>query len=334
VLVVAAAGFFVVFPNSAPAFVRSTMSKVGLHMPPAAPPTCPLTGLPAPHGRVPDRPALAIKVENAPEARPQTGLNAADIVYEEPVEGGYTRFIAIYQCGSASRVGPVRSGRTTDPEVLVQFGRPALGYAGGAPAVVRAIHRAHLIDVNYISSARAYTRDDNRVAPHNLYTTTKALWKAAHSDEGAPKPIFSYADPPSPRGKRISSAHVPFSSVSDVYWAWSVRRSVWLRSHGTVPHRTTDDGQVSATNVVVMEVAVRPGHIVDAAGNPSPVVRLTGSGRAFVLRDGRIVACRWERPERTDVTKLVAKDGSTVELAPGRTWVELLPKDIAVQTAR
>jgi hypothetical protein len=334
VLAVVTTGFFVVFPDNAPAFVRTAMRNVGIHVPPPAPPACPLTGDPAPHGHVPHRPALAIKVENAPEARPQTGLNAADIVYEEPVEGGYTRFIAIYQCGSAPRVGPVRSGRTTDPEVLVQFGRPALGYAGGAPAVKRAIHRAHLIDVNYISSARAYTRDDSRVAPHNLYTTTTALWKAAHSHEGAPDPIFSYAAEPSPRGKRIATAHLPFSSVSDVYWTWSRKRSVWLRSHGTVPHMTTDGGQVSATNVVVMEVAVRPGRILDAAGNPSPVVTLTGSGRAYALRRGRIVACRWVRPERTDVTRLVAKDGSTIELAPGRTWVELLPNDIGVETTR
>lgn len=168
VLAVLAVGFFVVFPDEAPAFIRTTMSKVGLAD--AAPPTCPLTGRAAPHDVVPDRPALAIKVENAPEARPQTGLNDADIVFEEPVEGGYTRFIAVYQCAESPRVGPVRSGRMTDPDVLVQFGRPALGYAGGVKAVKDSIAKAGLIDVNYIVAARAYTRDEARVAPHNLYT--------------------------------------------------------------------------------------------------------------------------------------------------------------------
>jgi hypothetical protein len=332
VLAVVAVAFFVVFPDRAPAFVRTTMSKVGLADPP--PPTCPLTGDPAPHGAVPSRPALAIKVENAPEARPQTGLNDADIVFEEPVEGGYTRFIAVYQCAESPRVGPVRSGRMTDPDVLVQFGRPALGYAGGVKAVKDSIARAGLIDVNYIVAARAYTRDDARVAPHNLYTTTRALYGAAKSHDGAPDPIFAYDAELTAKAKRVGAVHLPFSSVSDVYWAWSRKRSAWLRSHGTTPHETTDAGRVWATNVVVLQVRVRPGHILDAAGNPSPVVTLTGTGAAYVLRDGRMVVGTWERASLSDVTTLVARDGSEIALAPGRTWVELLPSDVALTTER
>jgi hypothetical protein len=327
------AGFFTVFPDKAPAFIRTTMARVGLSES-AAPPSCPLTGAPAPHGAIPSRPALAIKVENAPEARPQTGLEDADIVYEEPVEGGYTRFIAVFQCTEAPQVGPVRSGRMTDPDVLVQFGRPALGYAGGVKAVKDSIARAGLIDVNYVTAAQAYARDDSRAAPHNLYTSTKALWKAARSRDGAPAPVFAYDEELSQKATRVSQVHLPFSSVSDVYWAWSRKRSAWLRSHGTTPHETTDGGQVSATNVVVLEVDVRPGHILDAAGNPSPVVTLTGSGRAEVLRDGRMVVGRWQRPTLADVTRLVARDGSPITLAPGRTWVELLPSDIALDAER
>lgn len=333
VLAVLGVGFFVVFPDTAPAFVRTTMSKVGLADPPP-PPSCPLTGEPAPHGVVPDRPALAIKVENAPEARPQTGLNDADVVFEEPVEGGYTRFIAVYQCAQSPRVGPVRSGRTTDPDVLVQFGRPILGYAGAVQPVTDAITRAGLIDVNYIVAARAYTRDDARVAPHNLYTTTRALYRAARAHEGAPAPVFGYDPEVTTKAKRVGSAHLPFSSVSDVHWSWSGKRDVWLRSHGAAPHETTDGGQVSAKNVVVLSVEVRPGHILDAAGNPSPVVTLTGSGPAYVLRDGRMIRATWERERLADVTGLLARDGSEIALAPGRTWVELLPSDIEVTTQR
>ena len=325
-------GFFFLFPNSAPAFVRTTMSKVGLSKP--EPPSCPLTGEPAPHGVVPDRRVLGVKVENAPESRPQTGLNRADMVFEEPVEGGYTRFIALFQCGDAPRVGPVRSGRTTDPDVLVQFGEPALGYAGAVAPVQGAIEKAGITDLSYIVAADAYTRDDSRVAPHNLYTTTKALWKAAGSKGEAPDPIFAYSDDLSNRAKRVGTAHLPFSSVSDVYWAWSKRDSVWLRSHGTTPHELTDGGRVSASNVVVLSVDVRDGHILDAAGNPSPVVTLTGTGKAYVFRDGGMVRGTWERPELSDVTRLVAGDGSEIALAPGRTWVELFPSGLGVETER
>jgi hypothetical protein len=333
-LVLLSVGFFALFPDRAPAFVRTAMAGVGLVKDPPPPPACPLTGLPAPGGKVPDRPVLAIKVENLPEARPQSGLDRADVVYEEPVEGGITRFIAIYQCHEANRVGPVRSGRTTDAAVLVQYGRPALGYAGGAPIVERTIDRAGIIDVNYDIAVDAYSRDPDRLAPHNLYTTTKALWKAAGTKEGPPDPVFAYGAEPEGRSKRVATVHLPFSSYSDVYWKWSRKDGAWLRFHGTEPHLLTDGRQVAAANVVVMQVQVTAGAIVDAAGNPSPEVKLTGTGRAYVFRNGRMIVGRWERPSLGHVTRFVARDGSEIALAPGITWVELLPSTIPVQTER
>ena len=329
VLALAAVGYFAIFPSRAPAFVQDAMSRVGLAEPP--PPSCPLTGQPAPHGEVPARPALAIKVENLPDARPQAGLDRADVVYEEPVEGGITRFIVVYQCHDAARVGPVRSGRTTDPKVLVQFGRPVMGYAGGQGPVVRAIDRAGLIDENYNIAISAYTRDDTRPAPHNLYTSTRSLWKAAKATEGAPHPVFSYDPEVAGPSRKARTVHLPFSSYSDVYWTWSRREGAWLRSHGTVPHVLEDGTQVRAANVVVMQVQVRTGPIVDAAGNHSPEVELTGSGKAYVFRDGRMIVGRWERARLKDVTTFVTKAGTEIALAPGVTWVELLPSTIGVQ---
>jgi len=332
VLALAAVGYFAIFPSRAPAFVQDAMSRVGLAEPP--PPSCPLTGQPAPHGEVPARPALAIKVENLPDARPQAGLDRADVVYEEPVEGGITRFIVVYQCHDAARVGPVRSGRTTDPKVLVQFGRPVMGYAGGQAPVVRAIDQAGLIDENYNIAISAYTRDDTRPAPHNLYTSTRSLWKAAKATEGAPHPVFSYDPEVAGPSRKARTVHLPFSSYSDVYWTWSRREGAWLRSHGTVPHVLEDGTQVRAANVVVMQVQVRTGPIVDAAGNHSPEVELTGSGKAYVFRDGRMIVGRWERARLKDVTTFVTKAGTEIALAPGVTWVELLPSTIGVQAQR
>ena len=333
VLALAAVGYFVVFPNRAPAFVQDAMSRVGLAEPPPPPP-CPLTGEPAPHGQVPDRPALAIKVENLPDARPQAGLDRADVVYEEPVEGGITRFIVVFQCHNGGRVGPVRSGRTTDPKVLVQFGHPVMGYAGGQASVVRAIDRAGVIDMNYDIAISAYSRDDSRAAPHNLYTSTRQLWKAAKSRDGAPAPVFSYDPEVAGPSRKARTVHLPFSSYSDVFWTWSRTQSAWLRSHGTVPHVLEDGTQVRAANVVVMQVEVSSGPIVDAAGNHSPEVELTGSGRAYVFRDGRMVIGRWERETLKDVTTFATKAGTQIALAPGVTWVELLPSTISVEADR
>lgn len=326
--------------GNAPAPIQRAFDEVtGTTHGEAPPPVCPLTGVAAPHGKIPHRPALAIKVENAPEARPQTGLNKADIVFEEPVEGGLTRFIAIFQCGDADRVGPVRSGRTTDPDVLVQLDKPILGYAGAQKPVREAIDDAGLVDANYIDAADAYTRDAGRVAPHNLYTTTAALWKAGakimKTHAGPPPALFTYADELDGRAKKVGEIHLPFSmAYADVYWRWSAKDGRWLRSHGSEPHVLTDGGQVAATNVVVMQVKVGMSDLVDAAGNHSPTVDLTGKGKAYVFRNGRMIVGHWERASLRDVTSFVTKSGETIALAPGTTWVELLPTTIDVETAK
>lgn len=328
-------GYFALFPDRAPAFVRSAIATVGLaEETPPAPPTCPLTGVEIGRGGVPHRPALAIKVENHPDARPQAALNDADVVVEEPVEGGYTRFIAIFQCGVSERVGPVRSGRTTDPDYLRQYGEAVFGYAGGIASVKREVPRAGLVDVNYILAAGAYVRDASRSAPHNLYTTTAALWRAGRASRDEPEPVFAYAETWEAKARRAAGVHLGFSSVSDVFWTWSRREDAWLRSHGEVAHTLEDGSQVSADNVVIQVVEVTASGITDAAGNYSPRVELTGSGKAYVLRDGRVIRGRWERDTLHDLTRFVTSDGTEIALAPGRTWVELLPSTIAVELTR
>ena len=331
-----ALGYFALFPQQAPAFVRSTLQTVGIVGPEAGPPvpTCPLTGEEVPGGKVPARPALAIKVENHPDARPQAALNDADIVVEEPVEGGYTRFIAIFQCHDADRVGPVRSGRTTDPDYLRQLGPAVFGYAGGVNVVKKEVPAVGLVDVNYIIAADQYTRDPSRDAPHNLYTTTADLWRAAHAKSGAPAPLFSYTPSWDGPARKVSAVHLPYSWVSDVYWTWDREQRVWLRSHGDEPHMLEDGDQVSARSVVVQVVRVTDSDIIDPAGNPSPEVTLTGSGKAYVFRGGKVVVGRWERPTLDDVTRFVTKDGTEMTLAPGRAWVELLPSWVDVELIR
>jgi hypothetical protein len=291
----------------------------------AVPPTCPLTGV-EPKGKVPDRPALAIKVENLPEARPQAGLDKSDIVYEEPVEGGITRFIVIFQCKDSSRVGPVRSARLTDAGVLSQYGHPVFGYAGGVPSVEQAVDAAGVIDENYDIAIDAYVRDSNRPMPHNLYTTTQALWKAAKK-KGAPDAIFSYDAEVPEHSKKVGFAHADFSGVSDVYWRWNAARGVWLRSHGTEAHLLEGDVQVSATNVIVQVVKTKITGISDAAGNPSPEAITVGSGRAYIFRDGRMIVGTWVRQGKDDVTQFLTKSGDEIKLAPGNTWIELYPND-------
>jgi hypothetical protein len=298
---------------------------------PPPPPICPLTGLGPKGGTVPNRPALALKVENIPVARPQTGLSFADIIYEEPVEGGITRFIVVYQCQDASRIEPIRSARLTDPDVLVQFGRPIFGYAGGVQQVFNKVRRAGLIDVNYLAARAitAYHRDPNRPAPHNLYSSTKELYRAARVAAEPPDPVFTYSSD-RPSGRRVRSIHLPFSGVSDVFWKWSRSKKAFLRFHGTVPHTYSDGTQVAATNVVVQVSRIIITRITDVAGAPSPEVVTTGEGKAYILRGGRIAVGTWKRPSLRDVTKYFDAQGKEISLRPGNTWVEFFPNTLTV----
>jgi hypothetical protein len=302
---------------------------------PAPPPICPLTGLRPTQGRVPNRPALAVKVENLPAVRPQTGLSFADIIYEEPVEGGITRFIVVYQCRDASRIEPIRSARLTDPDVLVQFGRPIFAFAGGVGQVFAKVHRAGLIDVNYEAprAVSVYHRDPNRPQPHNLYSSSKELYRAAHTTEGAPEPVFRYSSE-TPTGRRVRSIHLPFSGSSDVFWRWSATKKGFLRFHGTVPHTYSDGTQVTAVNVIVQVSKVIITNITDVAGAPSPEVVATGEGKAYILRGGKMVIGTWKRPTVKDVTKYYDAQGNEVSLLPGNTWVELYPNDHPVTFVR
>jgi Protein of unknown function (DUF3048) N-terminal domain/Protein of unknown function (DUF3048) C-terminal domain len=295
------------------------------------PALCPLTGL-QPKGSVPNRPALAVKVENLPSVRPQIGLSWADIVYEEPVEAGITRFIVVYQCQDAERIEPIRSARTSDPAILRQYGRPVFAYSGAVPQVVAAVKRAGLIDVSFGRHQNAYERDPARPAPHNLYSSTEALYEAADDPTGAPESVFTYSTS-RPKGKKTGEVHLPFSSYSDVYWRWNNGKKAWLRWHADVPHTYSDGTQVRSKNVIVQVVKLRDTGITDVNGVASPEVVSVGGGVAYVFRNGRMIKGTWERHGLDDVTVFRDAQGNEISLAPGNTWVELLPDTISISTS-
>jgi hypothetical protein len=293
----------------------------------AAPEPCPLTSEET--AEVPDRPPLAVKVENLADARPQAGLNDADIVYEQPVEGGITRFMAVYHCTDTNRIGPIRSARLVDADLLRQFGSPIFAFAGGVPQVVNAVEDAGATAIAYTSPSRFFEEDPNRARPHHVFSSTDVLYGDASGD--LPGHVFTY-DPERPTSeKRARLVHLDFSPFANVFWRFSPKNRVWLRSHDEERHTLEDGSQVSAVNVVVQVVEVRPSQIVDAAGNPSPEIDAIGSGKAFVFRNGRVIEGRWTREGQDDLTLFFDASGDEIALAPGRTWVELFPSDRAVE---
>jgi len=301
-----------------------------------AEPVCPLTGAPPPGGGpVPHRAALAVKVENLPAARPQWGLDKADVVFEEPVEGGITRFIAVYQCQDASRIEPVRSARFVDIDILKPLGKVLFAYAGAIQPVVNAVRApgSPLEDVGVFTVPAAYSRDPARMAPHNLETSTQALYKAAaqlHYSATPPPALFSYG-PPVMGGTPAAAVQLHFP-LDVTTWTWHPKSRRWLRSYSdTGPAVQGDNVQISATNVVVLHVVEYPTpYVEDATGAHENQLVLTGSGQAWVFRNGAQFYGKWERQSLSDPTTFVETDGTKITLQPGNTWEELVPTGQAV----
>ncbi|HMK97463.1 MAG TPA: DUF3048 domain-containing protein, partial [Acidimicrobiales bacterium] len=299
------------------------------------PALCPLTGLPAPGRRVPHRAGLAIKVENLPEARPQWGLDKADIVFEEPVEGGITRFIAVYDCQLPDRVEPVRSARLVDPQILEPLGRVLFAYSGAIEPVIDEVDgRTSLLeDVGGYKAGEAYWRDPERYAPHNLVTSASALYSAAaslHYRERPPVAIFSYGRPV-PGGTPAAAVNIGYP-LGTTTWTWRPSTGLWYRSYaGSGPALQGDGAQLAASNVVVMlvhEYATQ--YTEDVLGSHENELTLKGSGPAWVFRDGAQFYGHWERPLLDRPTVYYEVNGTRVNLTPGNTWVELVPDGLDV----
>ena len=260
------------------------------------------------------RPALAIKIDNSPEALPQSGVNNTDLVFEIQVEG-ISRLMAVFNSANASSVGPTRSARYSDPAILAMFGRPLFGWSGANDGVTKAVESANwIVNVNWNQLPKEYHRSSSRPAPHNLYTDTNALFAHAQPGQAAPKPVFSYLAP----GEANASAS-PLAGVNEKVgttpstWVWDAATSSYKRWEYGKRHGTTDAGQVAATNVVLLATKYSSG----------PVAITTGSGQALVLLGGNQVAGTWTRASQDQPYTLTAADGTPIKLNPGRTWIEL-----------
>ena len=298
------------------------------------PEPCPLTGKVLHDEDAPSYPALTVKVENTDDAYPLAGLERADVVYEEPVEGGITRFAAIFHCRQAGRVGPIRSARTTDPKIVLAYANdPLLAYSGANPTVSGVIDDAGIISLTESSANPAYTRDDARSAPHNLFASTKKL-RAIGMEKGAedtpPIAPFPFDEAIPEPSKPRTFASVSFSSSNVVEWRWSGGR--WVRQLDGAPMTSESGKEIGAANVVIQEVVMTDSGIVDVTGSPSPELELVGQGRAWILRNGRLIVARWHRSAVEDVTTFETKAGEQISLDPGTTFVELMPKDVGEVT--
>jgi hypothetical protein len=293
---------------------------------PAPPPTnCPLTGEDRPRRVDLARPAVAIKVENSPQARPQSGLEDADVVFEEIVEGGITRFLVLYQCHDSKQVGPVRSARFDDPKIAKLFTR-VLAFSGANTIVLKELAKQKMIILEELTSREAlYRVPPGTLDIHNLFGDTAKLRKLDRAKKADSPTSGFFEFGPVPKGARKArSVTVHFTSSNAIEYRW--KKGAWRRYEAGSPFTTKRGGQVAVPNVLIQEVRVdRSDRIVDSAGNPSPDLDWHGGGRAFLFRDGKVIKGSWRVKKDGTAVFFTTRRGDPFVFDRGATWVELVP---------
>jgi hypothetical protein len=277
-----------------------------------------LTGLPDPTAVTKRRSALTIKIDNTPEAHPQYGINEADVVYEEIVEGGITRLAAIFNSNLPTKVGPVRSVRRTDREIVFPIGG-IFAFSGGAQYAISSIETAPVKLIDQSNAGAAMFRDPARPPPHNLFANAVLLMKEGGKVH-PPPPLFTYVPRSAPAvGAPVGSFTVNFGSGYAASYQWDGQTHDWLRSIFGAPDVTATGVRVAPTNVIVMSVKYYGG-----VGVEGSYAQLVGSGPVEIFSDGRLQKGTWFRRNIHLRTAYRAASGKVIDLRPGQTWVELL----------
>ncbi len=272
-------------------------------------PASPAPGAPSP---------LVVKIDNVPGARPHTGLDTADLVYAEQVEGGLSRLMAVYATRLPDAVGPVRSARESDLELLRQFHDPTLAFSGAQKRLLPLFVGAPLRTARPEEKAAAYYRGTDRPLPHNLYLRPRRLLASAPGAD-ALTTGFRYGAPPA-GGTPEATRTVRFPQARFTF-DWSGEQRRWLVSMDGAPTVTAGGRRVAASTVVVQYVNVRASRYQDYLGNNTPYTETVGSGAAKVLRDGKSFDTTWKRTLARGGTEFTTKDGTPVNFAPGQVWV-------------
>jgi len=297
--------------DSAPVGTEVTDTTVGVVVDP-------LTGLPNQDSSTLDRPALVVKIDNHPSARPQLGINQADIIFEENVEK-LTRYAAVFHSQGSDPVGPIRSGRFQDINLLGSLNKPLFVWSGGNEKVSRAIKDSDLVDLSYTVANKdgGFGRDSDRSAPHNLIAETTKLWTLAPAGASAPQQQFAYrsaSDANASTSDDVAGVKVSMDGVK-VQWDWDATTKEFLRIQDGTPVVDPDDVQLAVPNVVVLEV--------EYTNRYSPTSKTLGEGKAYVFTNGVVYEGTWSRETRLEPFILKDSAGAVIKLTPGQTFVEV-----------
>jgi hypothetical protein len=284
--------------------------------------------LPPPHynalsGRIaPDGQVLAVKIDDTGAAHPQIALEDADVVYVEQVEGGLTRLAAIFSSKIPAQIGPVRSARVSDIDLLAQYGKVAFAYSGAQTRMLPVIAAANVVNLGAErESASLYPRDSARTAPVNLLVNARELLAKAPDAVSAHSVGWNFGTPPI-GGRPLISVSVSWPA-SRYLATWSASEKRWLLTHDKTPDFAASGVQLGPSTLVIQQVLIHPSPYGDKLGNNTPMSETIGTGAGWILRDGKSYSATWTRTTMADGTHWRLADGTEIRFAPGPIWVFL-----------
>ena len=302
---------------------------------PEVPIVWPFTGLEAPSADAITKRPISVKIENSSTARPQTGLNSADVVYETIAEGGITRFNCIFQSTIPKKLGPVRSARLSDVWIVPQF-NTMLFFSGANSQVLGRIKQAGINNMSQAAAPSLYSRSSAKAAPHNLFLSTSDI-DAVASKKGFELTTddrkLNFALKSEEASSSATNITIPFSYYARVEWKYDAETDTYKRAHSGTPHTDAATGkQVRAKNVVVMWAKYTPQSKRDAAGSITYDITLGGEGKAVIFKNGAKYKGTWKASAKK-LPRFFDKNGKEIKLNPGNTWFEVPPTDIKIKSS-
>jgi hypothetical protein len=273
---------------------------------------------------------LVVKIDDTNAAHPQIGIEDADLVYVEQVEGGLTRLAAIYTSKLPPLIGPIRSARISDIELLAQFGRVGFAYSGAQSKMRPVIAEANLENLSAERNPPSiYGKDPNRIGPVDMILKPDLLLERANANpkiriETATASVFAFGD--APKGETNTA-------IAKIKWPnakyelrWDSANEKWLIYFNEKPNMAANGEHLYADTAIIQIVSITPSIYGDKFGEITPFSKTTGSGKAVMLRDGFSYQISWQRNLETDVTTWKSEDGDVANFKPGRTWIFLTDK--------
>jgi len=310
-------GVYHFFIKGDPKPVKQTAKKVE-PKPEPEPLYAKLTGLPITDPAINQRPVTGVMIENSPDARPQSGLKQAGVVFEAIAEGGITRFLTLFQDTEPDYIGPVRSVRPYYVQWVAGFDA-AVAHVGGSGDALAMLRRGEAKDLDQFSNPGPYHRISSRFAPHNMYSSVVALrqlqQQKGFTSDYAPFPRKDDTKSPTPNATSIS-----FNISGAVYnphYQYDAVNNVYLRSEGGKPHLDEKAGQLAPKVVIALTMAQGSNGIYTTYGN-------IGSGQAHIFQDGTVTVGTWSKASVKGQITFKDANGAPVKLNRGQTWISVV----------